>query len=215
MHEIQTQILKQLTLSEKARYSNIKPPKVGGNQFAYHLKQTIDDGYVKKEGSFYSLTEKGEHFADTISLKTFTKRSQPKIVTMIFAENGKKEILFYERDKQPFIGKYSLPYGKIHLGERIEESAKRETEEKTGIGAKKLKHRGDAYVAIYKKEEIISHMLCHIFEVKLPEGKTKDSCFWKDAKDIKNDEFVPGIKDILNLLAKNKEKFFKEIFVEA
>lgn len=218
MHEIQTQILKQLTLSEKARYSSIKPPKTGGNQFVYHLKELLNDSMIKKDGIFYSLTSKGERFADGISLKTFTKRIQPKIVTMIYIKNDAGEIIFCKRSKQPFIEKLCLPYGKIHVGERIEESAEREIFEKTGIKTENIKHRGDIYLAIYKEDEPISHMLCHLFEAQLgcPTSKleTNNNYFWELPEKLDFKRCIPGTKEILALLKKEKGHFFKEIFVE-
>lgn len=215
MHEIQAQILKQLTLSDKSRYSAIKPPKIGGNQFSYHLKEVIKNGYVKKDGLFYKLTSKGEQFADTISLKTFTKRVQPKIVTMIALKNKKGEILFCKRDKQPFFGKLTLPYGKIHLGERIEESAKREVAEKVGLSADNLKHVGEVYLIIYKDNELVSHMLCHTFVGKTASEKTKKDCQFAKISSIDSLKYIPGTLEILRLIEKTpKGLFFKEIFVE-
>ena len=206
--------MKQLTLSDKSRYSAIKPPKIGGNNFAYHLKEVIKDGLVKKEGLFYKLTTKGERLADTISLKTFAKRAQPKIVTMLCLKNKADEILLFKRDKQPFIGKCSLPYGKIHLGERVEEAAKREAEEKTGINIGKLKHAGDVYLAIYKENDLVSHMLCHVFTGNTGSAKPKENCRFEKISTIKSSNLVPGTLDIIRLTENNKEKFFKEIFVE-
>lgn len=215
MHEIQAQILKQLTLSDKSRYSAIKPPKIGGNQFSYHLKEVIKNGLVKKEGLFYKLTSKGEQLADTISLKTFTKRVQPKIVTMLYLKNEKGEIAFCARDRQPFIGKEALPYGKIHLGERIEEAAERESIEKIGLQAKGLKHIGDTYLVVYKENELISHMLCHIFSGKIIAKEIYNSCRFKKTRNLNYKKCIPGTAEIIRLIEnKTKEPFFKEIFAE-
>jgi 8-oxo-dGTP pyrophosphatase MutT (NUDIX family) len=215
MHEIQAQILKQLTLSDRSRYSAIKPPKIGGNNFSYHLKEVIKNGLVKKDGLFYKLTPKGEQLADTISLKTFTKRVQPKIVTMIHLKNEKGEIVFCRRDRQPFIGKEALPYGKVHLGERIEEAAKRESMEKIGLSTKNLKHAGDVYLVVYKENELVSHMLCHIFTDKITSKMLKDYCHFEKAAFLDTEKCVPGTAEILKLIEKNpKERFFREIFVE-
>ncbi|MEI6296600.1 MAG: NUDIX domain-containing protein [bacterium] len=221
MHEIQKKILKQLTVSEKSRYSAIKPPKIGGNQFAYHLKEVVDQGLVKKDGIYYSLTSDGERFADGISLKTFVKRAQPKIVTMVIVENNKNEVLFVKREKQPFIGLFSLPYGKLHLGERIQDAAIREISEKTSLSISEVEHCGDAYIAIYEQNEVLTHMLCHVFRVKM--GKEafikgidlKEGCFWEKVCKIDFRNYVPGTKEILGLIDNyRKEHFFKEIFVE-
>ena len=241
MHQIQKHILKHLITSQSARYSILKPNNVEGNIFSYHIKKLISLGYIKQSNKLYKLTAKGRQFADRTSLDTIQERIQPKIVTLIVLKekNGKdanrsdvnsenreysKDInktkspsryLFYKRNKVPFINHIGFPYGKIHLEERIDESANRELLEKTGLTSK-LKHRGIVYITVHDETEFISHMLCHIFSGYSLGGSLKGECFWSDLKDIPRDKFIPGVTQIEKLLNEktNKDKFFfKEFFL--
>lgn len=216
MHEIQARILKRLTLAEKLRYSDIKPPQVGGNHFAYHLKKVMDAGLVEKTGVFYKLTVKGARMSDRMSLKTFRKRIQPKIVTMIVCRNERGEILLYKINRQPFFGKLTLPYGKLHCSEMVEDAALREVAEKTGLQADKLDHRGEVYFLIYDGDKLVTHMLAHVFEgnfnaadVALPQN-----CAWIKSENIDHKKTIPGIKDVLRLVKKTRGRFFHELYWE-
>jgi ADP-ribose pyrophosphatase YjhB (NUDIX family) len=179
------------------------------------MKTVIDLGYVKKESTLYSLTTAGERYADRVELETFTPRIQPKIVTMIFCQNKKGEILLFRRTRSPLFNRLHLPYGKIHMGEKVTDAAHRELKEKTGLTAK-LSHAGDIYVRVYYGENLVGHILHHIFRgvnvsgqliEKIPAGTP----LWANTKKIPQKEFIAGFKEIIQILSKNKKKtFFKE-----
>ncbi len=218
MHSIQLHILKALTLKGKARYRDIKPAGVEGNQFMYHLKNIMDAGYIKKDGIYYVLTAKGKRHADRLSLATLRGRLQPKIVTMIYCAQKNGEVLLTKRSKEPFFGMISLPYGKVHLKERLLDAATRELFEKTGLRAD-LRHRGDVYLTIYEGEDLITQTLCHVFLGKNPQGTTKEeteagTCFWSRIEKIDSKDLLPGLKEILGLIKNSREKhFFDEYFL--
>lgn len=188
------------------------------------------------ENKRYSLTSAGRQYADRFSLSAFKERIQPKIVTLIVLKNKSKEkaksivgnvgenrhenkndnyeYLLYKRSKTPFINHIGFPYGKIHLEERIQDSANRELKEKTGLTAK-LKHRGIAYITVHNETDLVSHMLCHIFSGTNIEGElNRDDCFWSKFATIPKTQLIPGVLQIKKLLddPKNKNKFFFEEF---
>ncbi len=217
MHKIKKYILKRLTLTPKARYSELKPKTVEGNLFMYHLKTLMREGYVSPENNRYHLTPKGKQFVDRISFKDFKERIQPKIVTILVIQNNKGEYLLYRRKRSPFIKHVGFPYGKIHLKEHLSEAVTRELKEKTGLETK-LKHQGDVYISAYDETELVSHMLCHIFTGKNPTGTlltdtSIGECFWGKIEDIPKIQLIPGATQIIRLIKKSRGHFFDEYFI--
>lgn len=215
MHHIQSHILKKLSLTKKASYSELKPKAVEGNQFSYHLKLLVKEGLIAPHNGMYSLTSKGSQLSDRMTMETFKERIQPKIVTLIVLEQ-KGKLLLYERNKSPFIGHIGFPYGKIHLEERILDAAHRELADKTGLKAN-LTHRGDVYITVHNETELVSHMLCHVFTGKNILSTTSNvelprNCFWSKIEDIARQKLIPGALQIKKLLDKNKKGFFFDEF---
>lgn len=153
--------------------------------------------------------------SDRMSLKTFRKRLQPKIVTMIICRNERGDILLYKINRQPFLGKLTLPYGKLHCGEMVEDAALREVEEKTGLRADKLDHRGEVYFLIYDGDKLVTHMLAHVFEGMFDSvAAIIENCFWTRPENIDLKKTIPGIKDVLRLAEKTRGRFFHELYWE-
>ena len=218
VHPYERHILWKLALSEKSRYSELRPKDAESNLFIYHIKKLITEGLIKKLERGYCLTAQGQRYVDKLSLASFEPRFQPKIVTVIILKNPKGEYLFYTRKRQPFYGMLGFPYGKIHFGETIHEAAERELKEKTGLSAK-LEHRGDVYLTIYNKDkELVADMLCHVFLGGNPSGKLLaetevGSSSWEDIKTIGKKNFIPGFRQIFEITSKSKKYFFKEFTV--
>ena len=217
MHPLRKQILHSLIINPSLPYSKLKPKEVEGNLFMYHIKQLITEGLVgKRPDGRYELSSQGKIFADQLSLKNFKPRVQPKIVTLIVCRNNRGEFLLYKRKRQPFLGQTGFPYGKIHLGETIAEAASRELKEKTGLSAE-IKYRGEVYLMAYEGVEILSQMLCHIFEGKNPKGELMENseigeCFWEEVKDPEEARFMAGFADVYKLISRPLANLFFEEF---
>lgn len=217
MHYVQQHILKSLVLKNRARFAEMKPKEVEGNRFVYHLNALKRLGYLAQEGLYYRLTPEGKRFSERVSLENFRERVQPKIVTMAAVRNKQGEYLLYRRRRVPLSGLVGFPYGKVHLGERLEEAAHRELLEKTGLSAA-LSYRGSAYIAVHDEEELVTHMLCHIYEGTHPTGEiTKQTLagdsFWAAPEKVPARDMMPGFKQLLSLL-KARKPFFKEYFLD-
>lgn len=218
MHRLQQHILQQLILNPSLRYSQIKPQEVEGNLFMYHLKQLMKDGIaVKKTDGTYQLSAKGKLYADQLSLQSFTRRVQPRIITLMAVENGQGEWLFYRRKKQPLINMIGFPYGKIHLGESIKIAASRELFEKTGLEAD-LEHRGDGYATTFENGEPVSEVFFHMFYGCKPRGiLAKQSnigdAFWASPDVIDGAEYMPNVVSLLQLVQQSHpdRRFFAEL----
>ena len=216
MHYLQQNIIKILATREFARYSEIKPKTIESNHFLYHLNQLIKDGLVTKgSDKSYSLSNKGKAYIDNLSFSSFKVRSQPKIVNLLVCKNRMGEYLLYKRIHQPFIGKVGFPYGKIHLGETISESSKRELKELTGLSAD-LVHRGDVYTTVFDDDVLITHTLFHIHYAENPSGDfhpgSQYGAFFWDTVDTNNKEmYFPGFIEVYTLIQNiRSDKFFEE-----
>jgi ADP-ribose pyrophosphatase YjhB (NUDIX family) len=217
MHPLQEHILKILIEEKTARYVNLKPKGTESNKFVYHLRALVGGGYVLKDGNRYRLSAGGKRYVDKLSLKSFSPRLQPKIVTIILCKNKEEKYLVYECRREPFSGFLAFPYGKIHFGEKLNEAAYRELKEKTGISAA-LQHCGDAYVTIREHGEVVSHMLCHVFSGSNPSGtlvphRTITSLGWVAMDSQNHQKLIPGFLKIYKLSITSKKPFLEEISV--
>jgi ADP-ribose pyrophosphatase YjhB (NUDIX family) len=215
MHRLQQHILSQLIHYPERRYADLKPDEVEGNLFMYHLRQLMAAGWViKREDGKYELTPDGLRYAESLSLKTFSPRIQPRIVTLLVCRNEVGEVLLYRRHRQPLIGLSGFPYGKIHLGETILEAAGRELSEKTGLAAR-LTHRGDGYITTYVGAEMVSQIMFHLFEGTQIKGQllrhVDGEAHWITEAEIAEHKTLPSVIDLLRLLETHKERFFTEL----
>lgn len=208
IHPIQKHVLKRLAEHKTLRYGQLKPPHVEGNQFTYHLKTLVARKLVSKNGAAYALTTQGVRFTTQVNFEDFFVRIQPKIVTLIVCKNKHGQYLLYNRSKQPFLHMVGFPYGKIHLGEKVEKAAERELKEKTGISAS-LTQKGIVYLRVNDADDdIITHMLCHIFAGSNPKGDLLEhppfgSVFWLSERELLKENIMPGVKEVLSI-AKRK-----------
>ncbi len=213
-HHIEKSILRVLTLQETARFSEMRPSNIDSNLYAYHLKKLVKSKLIDKSGQDYKLSNHGLSYVDRISIDSFKRNTQPKITTSIVVKNNKGEILLTKRTKQPFISKWSLPMGKIHLGERnIAQSASRELQEKTSLIEKELRHIGDCYIRTYDQGFLISSLLTHVFATQnpislnaLPEGLR-----WFNQRTLKHQDIIPGVAQIAKLSSSPIPHFFEEL----
>lgn len=225
MNKIQKDILKKLSLTEKAKYSKIKPKNIEGNTFSYHLKSLIKSEMIKKEDDDYSLTSSGKFYLQKLRNSDMNVRPQPLILTLTICKNKNEEFLLYKRTRQPEINRWGFPAGKIHENEPLDSSAKREFFEKTGLSASP-KHKGLIYLTLYdNKSNITFYSMTHVFYVEkdknfIKKGDENSNLVWVKKRDLKKMELVPGAKEILGEFLKNEKKgkkskdlFYKELFI--
>jgi ADP-ribose pyrophosphatase YjhB (NUDIX family) len=228
-HKIQMAILARLKEQSPARYSFLKPDRVEGNVFVYHLRALISQGIVEKVPDGYGLTTEGKLYIDQLRGDGLGIRIQPRIVTLIALRRPDGAYLLYKRRQEPYRGLVGYPYGKIHLGERIAESAARECQDKIGISLP-LIHAGDVYIGVrqapskHKVEpgELLMHTLFHVFKGTVTTEKvtTGDDLFWADPASISPEAQIPGFAEITGLLeqwrqaGKGPQRFFAEFWLD-
>lgn len=217
MHPIQRHILKQLTLNEYQRYSDLRPEDTEGNLFMYHIEQLINEGLVERSNKRYTLSPKGKKHAGIINVDTGMPRPQPKITTTVIARNDSQEHLIFEWKRQPFIHKTSFIYGKTDYGKSIWDNARRELAMKASVDAE-VDWIGDVYVRVVENEQTINHMLTHVFEADYIKGEAKSTvptgeCYWGDIEDYSQEKLVPGTREILNYYKNSQRPFLDEVTV--
>ncbi|MEX0934412.1 MAG: NUDIX domain-containing protein, partial [Candidatus Saccharimonadales bacterium] len=210
MHPIKKEILRSLILNPQLRFARLKPDDIESNHFIYYLKQLIDEGLVKKSGSYYSLSPSGKQHAERISLKDLTVRLQPKIVTAPVVFDG-DEVLLYRWAREPGYGQFSLVHGKLHFGEGILAAANRELKEKTNLEAT-LEHVGSVYIREFDGEDCAKHLFSHVFKGSGAVGDMKPTKVgepvWVKRSEVESLDTLPGTKEILDLI--DREEFFFE-----
>lgn len=134
LHHIQRDIIVCLATRSPLTFTELRPPKVPNNTFSYHLKKLIDTGYIERVERGYGLTRKG---LKLVAANAGQKRrsAAPAMLTLLYITNDQDELLLFNRNIDPFHGWYGLPGGAVHFGESLDEAAKRELFEKTGIKA--------------------------------------------------------------------------------
>lgn len=206
MHSwIQNQILDKLIRSKTVRYKDLRPLDVEGNLFMYHLKGLITEKLVEKSEDGYQLSARGLEYVRTVSLNTGKVRTQPQILNAIVAIDDQGRYLMYRWNRQPNLGKVSLPHGMMHVGEKLLNSAERELSEKTGL-AGDCEYTGSIYVL-----SDVDHRLVNVFRVKNIQGEIGPDCFWAMLSEISPDDLVEGFHEIIRSIEKHG---FDNIFID-
>ncbi|MCL2173800.1 NUDIX hydrolase [Candidatus Saccharibacteria bacterium] len=191
----------------------MRKPNTDSNLYSYHLKQIIKSGLVEKISTEYRLTAKGLMYVDRISHSNLQLRVQPKIITMIILKNKQDEVLLTPRDHQPFITRWTLPSGKLHIEDgNIFDAAVRELDEKIGlrISPRALSHSGDVYIRVTAEEAMISCVFAHIFMARIADFDS-DNTVWSDATWRQQHKLAPAIDDLIDLQQKSHQQFFAEL----
>ncbi len=211
MHHIQYSIVDQLIKNKKCRFSQLKPSGVESNLFQYHLKHTIKEGYVEKVEGGYTLSTRGLQYADKHSSSLRAVRAQPKIITVIVLHNARGEVLLIPKKKQPFIGDYHLPAGKVHSGEQVLSAAARELSEKAGIDTVGLEHGGMVHVQIVSNGLTISEYFGFVvvgqYDGRLPADGT-----WWSQSDI-DTTTVPSVREVVEYTDQSGAEKIAEIYI--
>lgn len=216
MHNIQHAILSKLATVESARFSKIKPANTETNLYSYHLNTLMRQGYVQKAEGVYKLTAAGLAYADRMSKDKVSLRVQPKIITMTVLINERNAVYLYPKLKQPFIGRWNLPSGKLHMDDSdVGSAAKREIQEKLGVVLDDVVHVGDAYIRVRSGQDLISTVFAHIFaqRVKVADVAT-DFGVWMSSDDRKEAQLAPAINEIIDSTLSAKSRFFEEYDID-
>ena len=135
LSKIQIEILSKLLKSKKLRYSEAQIRSIDNDLYNYHLQFLVKKGYILKDAKGYKLTDKGKVFVQQIDSKGKVKKYFKVSVLpyVVRSVKNKKEILIHKRLRHPYLGDHETVAGKVNVGERIEDAAKRKLLEETGL----------------------------------------------------------------------------------
>lgn len=209
-HHIQKYILSVLLRKKIARFSELRKPGTDSNLFAYHLKLLARRKIVIKLDGGYTLGQKGLQYSDRFSEEKGV-RLQPKVVCALVLQNSNGDVLLWKRDKQPYIDRWTLPHGKVHIEDlSIETAAVREAKEKIGLTELTLVHAGDCYVRVYSDDDTISVTMMHIFKGTTDAIAETDTIVWARPHKLSRYEMAPAAEKIITRTFFNDPHFFEE-----
>ncbi|MFH1308243.1 MAG: NUDIX domain-containing protein [archaeon] len=153
---MEKEILELFLFNNKLKFSEIgKLLNIRTNKLAYHLNNLVKKGILVKDKQSYFLSDISESLIPYLSDK---KAVLPVILVLI---GDKKKAYLYKRSKRPFKGYFSLPGGRIQIGESISDATKR-IMKKFGIKAKLGRVNSVSLEHVKKKGKII-HSFMLIF----------------------------------------------------
>lgn len=214
-HHIQKHIIDVLMYQKYARFRDLRPKNTDTNLFSYHLKNLLKAKMVEKNGSAYTLSLHGLSYVDRVSSEKRAIRTQPKIITMLVIQNSDGDVLLHYRKKQPYIGTWTLPYGKLHIDdETTADAAKREAFEKLGVVNAPVVHVGDCYVRVAVESELLSTTLAHIFTFNSDMIRESEDIRWARPHRLDEYELAPAVKEIIERTFFRDPYFFEEFRTE-
>lgn len=219
MHPIQADILRHLMHHPHRRYTDLKPEEMDPHLFMYHFRKLIGLGLIDKQDEGYVLTREGLRHAGKLSSRTLIARQQPIISTFLACQDTDGRWLLHQRAYQPFLGRRSFPYGKLHWGESLELAARRELRDKTGLTAERLEPHSSCYLRVFEGDELITHMLCHLYRASglsgdLLEHGEKGPCCWEEIIDPDHSEYyLPGFSALYRLATASPTDRIEEVEV--
>jgi len=215
-HHIERHILGVLIYQKTARFRDMRPPRVDTNLYSYHLTKLLKSGLVKKIDGGYTLDTAGLLYVDRLNAEKLFVRVQPKIITMLVIQNGYGDVLMYKKRRQPFIERWTLPFGKLHSDDAsIADAAQREVKEKIGDYTIDLKHVGDSYIRVRSDQTVITSTLAHVFYGQTDgEQAFPEHIHWIKLRELENYDTAPGIKEIIARTLFRDPSFIEEYDVE-
>ncbi len=203
-HPIQRSILLKLIHKPEASFTELLGDERDSNKFAYHLGVLETKQIITKKDGKYILTQEGKKLSAFIEGDTGDKALFPTFNHVSFIQDGDK-ILVQKRLKEPFYGYWGLISGKINYGFNIEECAKRDIKEETGLVAEKSAFIGVNQVKTYETGKLIHHHIMFYVRLTGISGSLKSKTHKGENEWVTVEEFMkrerfpdPWLKTALN-----------------
>jgi ADP-ribose pyrophosphatase YjhB (NUDIX family) len=216
IHPAQARILRELLFVREARFSSLNKLELSNDHFSFHIQQLLNDGLTEKtESGGYTLTIKGKEFANRMDTDLALIERQAKVgvaIACVRTIGKRKEYLIQKRLKQPYFGYHGFPTGKIRWGETIEETAKRELKEETGLISNNIEICGVKHKMDYDSNgNFLEDKFMFRVRINEPQGKLKTNIeggknMWLTKKEIKKlDPLFDGFFEVLESVDKKQQ----------
>lgn len=200
-----------------ARFRDMKPDRVDSNLYNYHLKLLQRNGLVEKvETKGYRLSPAGLQYVDYVSIEKFEPRHQPKLITKLLIRDETGHILMWPKYKQPFIGAWSLPSGKVHYEDgSVKEAARRELAYVTDLQLEDIRHAGVLEVQARIHDRSITHIIEHVFSLSIPRSAVKhELASWISNEEVAMLQCSPGTREAIELGHQNAAFVYRHVSVD-
>ncbi|MEK6927148.1 MAG: NUDIX domain-containing protein [Nanoarchaeota archaeon] len=158
---MEDKILNLFAYHESLSFSQIqKALKIRSNLLSYHLSKLIKSNILAKENNSYKISSDSEYLVPYLS----NKQSVLPVI-LVHIGNNKKAFLI-QRNKRPFKNLFSLPGGRLLLGESIPQAAERILKEKSSLQISNPKVSQIIHEQVKKKNKIIHSFLLIVVKAK-------------------------------------------------
>lgn len=166
LSHIQRSILIRLKTVDTAAYTELEPEELSGNAFNYHLRHVIAQKLIEKtDGQRYKLTARGRLLADNVSLETMRLKLRPTVGLILVLRSDAHGTLLYHSNRAPLRESVGLPFGKLRLGDTLENTFRRVLT-KRGIDHGKVdsvESLGMANIRYFDKDLLVAHRVADVW----------------------------------------------------
>lgn len=216
LHHIQKSIIDVLAHTEAARYADLKPANLDGNQFTYHLRQLLADRLViKNNDGTYSLTQKGRTYLVT---RYENPDEMAHTIFLVIIRHDDK-LLMRERKVQPLLGYAGFIHGEPVVGKTFADSVRERVVDKTGIDIGDMSVHGSGLIRQIKdgQPQSFSHAIIVSTSIESEDLPVKEDQtgrnFWVSEKDLESvPRLLPSCMDILRFTDNPNAGWFEETY---
>jgi hypothetical protein len=215
-HYIQREIVRSLTFSEGARFSELKPEGVENKLFDYHLKITIRDGYVQKDAEgAYSLTVEGRRLGSrNFNNPATIADSAYSVLFLVVRRASDNAWLLYRRKTHPVIGKVGFMHALPTSESLVVESAQNQTKLKTDLDCV-FTALGGGFIKTHQGKMLEGHVNFSLLYCNNAQGDLKNQdqfaeYFWQTNPDFSSDNMIPNMPLLASLYEKGETFFVDE-----
>lgn len=211
LHHIRKHILRTLAQSKWARFRDLRPNNVDSNLYNYHLRKLIRDGFIERdEQKGYRLSPTGLRYVDHVSLESFEPRWQPKVITVFLTKNDRNQYLMWSKYRQPFIGKFSLPSGKIHYEDESLAGAMNRELSFFLTDVPDVTYAGVMEYRAFINAVLVTHTIAHVFSGNVTDHQVKyERLVWRDISELKPTDMSPGTPQTIRATEKHQGYFYE------